>query len=140
MLFVQFKEVGFLFSYDISSYLVSFFIGGNMIFIVDFVVKEKVFCVLDNLNASVEKQGLIKMYINEVCWEIVLYCCNLFLQQVGLNLLISMIVINNMFVKFVLDLKFFLILEGSGCVEVQVLKLLVGLFEKVVLVGELLGV
>lgn len=111
----------------------------NMGFILDFIVRE-VLCVMDNLNVSIESEGQIKMYINEVCQEIVLCCSNLFLQQVGLNLLISMIVINNMFVKFVLDLKFFLILEGSGYVKVQVLKLLMGLFEKLVLVGELVGV
>ncbi|XP_046528555.1 protein ARMCX6-like [Equus asinus] len=139
MLFAQPKEAGFSFSHDISSHLASLSIGGNTIPTADPAVKEKAFCALDNLNASVEKQGPIKMYINEVCRETVSHCCNSFLQQAGLNLLISMTVINNMLAKSVSDLKFPLISEGSGCAEVQVLKPLVGLSEKAVLAGELLG-
>ncbi|XP_025789581.1 protein ARMCX6 [Puma concolor] len=97
-------------------------------------------CVLDLSKCPfIENQGQIKMYINEVCRETVSHCCNSFLQQAGLNLLISMTVINNMLAKSVSDLKFPLIAEGSGCAELQVLKLLMGLSEKPVLAGELLG-
>ncbi|XP_058392355.1 protein ARMCX6-like [Diceros bicornis minor] len=139
MLFAQPKEAGFSFSHDINSPLASLSIVGNLIRTPDPAVKEKALCALNNLNASVENQGQIKMYINEVCRETVSHCCNSFLQQAGLNLLISMTVINNMLAKSVSDLKFPLISEGSGCAEVQVLKSLMGLSEKPVLAGELLG-
>ncbi|XP_014651170.1 PREDICTED: protein ARMCX6 [Ceratotherium simum simum] len=139
MLFAQPKEAGFSFSHDINSPLASLSIVGNLIRTPDPAVKEKALCALNNLNASVENQGQIKMYINEVCRETVSHCCNSFLQQAGLNLLISMTVINNMLAKSVSDLKFPLISEGSGCAEVQVLKPLMGLSEKPVLAGELLG-
>ncbi|KAF5913680.1 hypothetical protein HPG69_002668, partial [Diceros bicornis minor] len=119
MLFAQPKEAGFSFSHDINSPLASLSIVGNLIRTPDPAVKEKALCALNNLNASVENQGQIKMYINEVCRETVSHCCNSFLQQAGLNLLISMTVINNMLAKSVSDLKFPLISEGSGCAEVQ---------------------
>ncbi|XP_008051151.2 protein ARMCX6-like [Carlito syrichta] len=96
-------------------------------------------CAPANVNAGIESQGQIKMYISEVCREPVSRCCNSFLQQAGLNLLISVTVINNMLAKSVSDLKFPLISEGSGCAEIQVLKPLMGLSEKPVLAGELLG-
>nr|XP_055194039.1 protein ARMCX6-like [Nyctereutes procyonoides] len=133
MWFAQLKDAGFSFSHDINSHLANLSIVGNTILP---AIKQK---ALDNLNASVENQGQIKMYVNEVCRETVSHCCNSFLQQAGLNLLISMTVINNMLAKSVSDVKFPLISEGSECAEVQVLKLLIGLSEKPVLAGELLG-
>ncbi|XP_041596379.1 protein ARMCX6-like [Vulpes lagopus] len=139
MWFAQLKDAGFSFSHDINSHLASLSIVGNTILTPHPAIKEKALCALDNLNASVESQGQIKMYVNEVCREIVSHCCNSFLQQAGLNLLISMTVINNMLAKSVSDVKFPLISEGSECAEVQVLKLLIGLSEKPVLAGELLG-
>ncbi|XP_044090645.1 protein ARMCX6 [Neovison vison] len=101
--------------------------------------REKAFCTLDNLNAGVENQGQIKMSISEVCRETVSCCCNSFLQQAGLDLLISMTVINNMLAKSDSDLKFPLISEGRGCAEVQALKLWMGLSGKLVWAGESLG-
>lgn len=86
-----------------------------------------------------ENEGQIKMYISEVCQETVSHCCISFLQQAGLNLLISMTVINNMLAKSISDLRFPLISEGSGCAEVHVLKPLMGLSEKTILAGKLLG-
>lgn len=94
---------------------------------------------LDNLNARAENQSQIKMYISEVCRETVSHCFNSFLHQAGLNLLMSMTVINNMLAKSVADLEFPLTPEGRGCAEVQGLKPLTGLSEKPVLAGELLG-
>ncbi|XP_023104736.2 protein ARMCX6-like [Felis catus] len=139
MWFAQPKDAGFSSIHNINSHLASLSIVGNTIPTPDPAIKEKALCAPDNLNASIENQGQIKMYINEVCRETVSHCCNSFLQQAGLNLLISMTVINNMLAKSVSDLKFPLIAEGSGCAELQVLKLLMGLSEKPVLAGELLG-
>lgn len=140
LLFAQPKDAGFSFSHNINSHLASLSIVRNTIPIRDPAVKEKALCTLDNANASVENQGQIKMYISEVCRETVSHCCNSFLQQAGLNFLISMTVINNMLAKSVSDLKLFpLISEGSGYAEVQVLRPLMGLSEKRVLAGELPG-
>lgn len=139
MLSAQTKDAVFSFSHDINSHLACLSIVGNMIPICDPAVKEKALCALDNVNANMENQGQIKMYINEVCRETVSHCCNSFLQQAGLNLLISLTVINNTLAKSVSDLKFPLISEGSGCAEVQVLKPLMALSEKPVLAEELLG-
>ncbi|XP_012668946.1 protein ARMCX6-like [Otolemur garnettii] len=138
MFFAESKNVCFSFSHDINSPLASLSMVGNMIPTPDPTVGEAL-CAPDNLNASIEKQGQIKMYLIEVCRETVLRCCNSFLQQAGLNLLISMTVINNMLAKSVSDLKFPLISEESGCAKVQLLKPLMGLSEKPVLAGELLS-
>ncbi|XP_060148000.1 protein ARMCX6-like [Globicephala melas] len=137
VLLAQPRDTGFSFSHDINSHLASLSIAGNTIPIPDPAVEA--FCALDNLKASVENQGQIKMCINEVCRETVSLCCNSFLQQAGLNLLIIMTVINNMLAKSVSDLKFPLIPEGSECAEGHVVKPLMGLSEKPVLAGELLG-
>ncbi|XP_047391230.1 protein ARMCX6-like [Sciurus carolinensis] len=138
-LFAEPKDAGFSLSHDISSHLSSLSICGNKIPTPHPTVREEALCAPDNSNASTENQGQIKMYINEVCQETVPRCCNSFLQQAGLNLLISMTVINNMLAKSVSDLKFPLISEESSCGKVQVLEPLMGLSEKPVLAGELLG-
>ncbi|XP_025229322.1 protein ARMCX6 isoform X2 [Theropithecus gelada] len=138
LLFAEPKDAGFPFSQDINSHLASLSMVRNTGPTPDPTVREAL-CATDNLNTSIESEGQIKMYINEVCQETVSHCCNSFLQQAGLNLLISMTVINNMLAKSVSDLKFPLISEGSGCAKVQVLKPLMGLSEKPVLAGELVG-
>lgn len=79
------------------------------------------------------------MYIDEVCRETVLGCCKSFLQQAGLDLLISMTVINNLLAKSVSDLKFPLISQGRECAKAEGLEALVGLPEKPVLAGEVLA-
>lgn len=138
ILFAQRKDAGFSFIHDVSSHWASLSIG-NCIPSPHPAVKEKALHTLDNLNAGAENQGQIKMYISEVCRETVSHCCNSFLQQAGLNLLMSMTVINNMLAKSVADLEFPLTPEGRGCAEVQGFKPLTGLSEKPVLAGELLG-
>ncbi|XP_069319275.1 protein ARMCX6 [Eulemur rufifrons] len=138
MLFAEPKDAGLPFSHNINSHLASLSIVGNTIPTPNPTVGEAL-CAPDNVNESIETQGQIKMYINEVCRETVSRCCNSFLQQAGLNLLISMTVINNMLAKSVSDLKFPLISEESGCAKVQLLKSLMGLSEKPVLAGELLS-
>ncbi|XP_062939955.1 protein ARMCX6 [Cynocephalus volans] len=140
MLFAKPKDASFPFSHDyINSHLASLSMVGNTIPTPDPTVREKALCALDSSNASFENQGQIETYIDEVCRETVSHCCNSFLQQAGLHLLISMTVINNMLAKSVSDLKFPLLSEGSGCAKVQVLKPLMGLSEKPILAGELLG-
>ncbi|XP_004643423.1 protein ARMCX6 [Octodon degus] len=99
--------------------------------------EKKALCTPDSLNDSVANKGQIKMYASQVCQETVSPCCDSFLQQAGLNLLISMRVINNMLARSLSDLKFPLISEGSGRAQVPVLKLLMALSEKPVLAGEL---
>ncbi|XP_007990494.1 protein ARMCX6-like [Chlorocebus sabaeus] len=138
LLFAEPKDAGFPFSQAINSHLASLSMVRNTGPTPDPTVREAL-CATDNLNASIESEGQIKMYINEVCQETVSRCSNSFLQQAGLNLLISMTVINNMLAKSVSDLKFPLISEGSGYAKVQVLKPLMGLSEKPVLAGELVG-
>ncbi|XP_066106563.1 protein ARMCX6-like [Saccopteryx bilineata] len=131
------EDAGFSLSHNINSHLASLSIVGNTIPISDPTVKGAL-CAPDNVHASVANRGQIKMYPNQMSQETVSHCCNSFLQQAGLNLLISMTVINNMLAKSVSDLRFPLISEGSGCAEVQVLKPLMGFSEKPVLAGELL--
>lgn len=138
ILFAQCKDAGFSFIHDVSSHWASLSTG-NCIPTPHPAVKEKALRALDNLNARAENQSQIKMYISEVCRETVSHCCNSFLHQAGLNLLMSMTVINNMLAKSVADLEFPLTPEGRGCAEVQGLKPLTGLSEKPVLTGELLG-
>nr|XP_003940216.1 protein ARMCX6-like [Saimiri boliviensis boliviensis] len=138
LLFAEIKEEAFPFSQNINSHLASLSMVRHTIPTPDPAVREAL-CAPDNLNASIESQGQIKMYIDEVCRETVSRCCNSFLQQAALNLLISMTVINNMLAKSVSDLKFPLISEESGCAKVQVLRPLMGLSEKPVLAGELVG-
>lgn len=137
-MFAQCKDAGFSFIHDVSSHWASLSTG-NCIPTPHPAVKEKALRALDNLNARAENQSQIKMYISEVCRETVSHCCNSFLHQAGLNLLMSMTVINNMLAKSVADLEFPLTPEGRGCAEVQGLKPLTGLSEKPVLAGELLG-
>ncbi|KAM6143860.1 protein ARMCX6-like isoform 1-T2 [Erethizon dorsatum] len=139
LLFAEPKDAVFSLSCDVNRHLASPSIIGNSTPTPHPTVGKEVLCAPDNLTGSIENQGQIKMYANEVCRETGSPCCNSFLQQAGLNLLISMTVINNMLAKSVSDLKFPLISEGSGCAKVQVLEPLMGLSEKPVLAGELLG-
>ncbi|XP_043315429.1 protein ARMCX6 [Cervus canadensis] len=133
------KDASFSFSRDINSHLASLSIAGNTIPTPDPAVEEgKALCAPDDLNASVENQGQVKTCISQVCRETVSLCCSSFLQQAGLNLLISMTVINNMLAKSVSGLMFPLIPEGSECAEGQVVKPLTGLSEKPASSGELL--
>lgn len=132
------KDAGFSFSHDINSHLASLSIAGNTIPTPDPAVEDgKALCGPDNLNAGVENQGQMKTCLSQVCRETVSLCCNSFLQQAGLNLLISMTVINNMLAKSVSGLMLPLIPEGSECAEGQVVKPLTGLSEKPALSGEL---
>lgn len=138
-LFAQPMGASFSFNHNINSHLARLSIAGNTIPTPNPALKEKALCTFGNLNVSAENQAQMKMHISEGCQETVPRCCNSLLQQAGLNLLISMTVINNMLAKSVSDLKFPLITEGSGSAEAHVLKPLMGLSPKPVMSGELLG-
>ncbi|ELV10035.1 protein ARMCX6 [Tupaia chinensis] len=137
--FAEPMDADFSFSHNINSPLASLSVVGNTIPSPKPAVREKALCAQDNVNESLTSQGQIEMYINEVCRETVSRCCNSFLQQAGLNLLISVAVINHMLAKSVSDLKFPLMPEGSGGAKAQVWKPPMGLCRKPVLAGEVLG-
>ncbi|XP_006901214.1 PREDICTED: protein ARMCX6 [Elephantulus edwardii] len=124
--------------YIISDHLASLSMLGNMVSTQDPTVKVKAICIMGGLNMSAEIEGQIKMSINRVYLDSVSHCCNSFLQQAGLNLLISMTVIHHMLAKSVLSLKFPLKSEGSRCATARVWKLLAGLPEKPALARDLL--
>lgn len=138
-MFTEPTNAGFTLSHSVSKHLASLSVVGNRNPTPKPTVREKALFVPENPNSSLENQGQIKMSIDEVCRETVLYCCKSFLQQAGLSLLISMTVINNMLAKSVSDLKFPLLSEESGCAEVRGLEELMGLSEKPVLAGEALA-
>lgn len=138
-MFTKPTNSGFPLSHNVSRHWVSLSEVANRIPTPQTTVREKALCVPENPNTGIGNQGQIEMSIDEVCRETVLHCCKSFLQQAGLNLLISMTVINNMLAKSVSDLKFPLISEGSGCAKVQGLEALMGLSEKPVLAGEVLA-
>ncbi|XP_005407026.1 PREDICTED: protein ARMCX6 [Chinchilla lanigera] len=140
LLFSEPKDAAFSQSCDVHRHSASPSVTGSSTPTPHPTGERKALCAPDHLNGSIENRGQIKMYADEVCRETVSPCCNSFLQQAGLNLLISMTVINNMLAKSASDLKFPLLSEGSGCAQVQLWKLLKGLSEKPVLAGQLLGV
>lgn len=137
-MFTEPTNAGFPLSHNVSRHWASISVAANRIPTPQPTVREKALCVPENLNTSIGNQGQIETSIDEVCRETVLQCCKSFLQQAGLNRLISMTVINNMLAKSLSDLKFPLISEGSGCAKVQGLEALLGLSEKPVLAGEVL--
>ncbi|XP_054977122.1 protein ARMCX6-like [Sorex araneus] len=139
MLFAQPTGASFSFNHNINSQLARLSIVGNTVPTPSPALKEKALSALGNLNVSAESQAQIKMDINEGCQETASRCCNSLLQQAGLNLLISMTVINNVLAKCVSDLKFPVITGGRGCAEVQLLKPWMGLSPKPVMAGEVLG-
>ncbi|KAK7800434.1 hypothetical protein U0070_015810 [Myodes glareolus] len=138
-MFTEPTNSGFPLSHNVSRHWASLSEVANRIPTPQTTVREKALCVPENLNTSIGNQDQIEMSIDEVCRETVLHYCKSFLQQAGLNLLISMMVINNMLAKSVSDLKFPLISEGSGCAKIQGLEALMGLSEKSVLAGEVLA-
>nr|XP_006996481.2 protein ARMCX6-like [Peromyscus maniculatus bairdii] len=138
-MFTQPTNAVFSLSHNVSSHLASLSVVGNGIPTRQPTAREKALCVPENPNTSIGNEGQIKMYIGEVCRETVLGGCKSFLQQAGLDLLISMTVINNMLAKSVSDLKFPLISQGRECAKVEGLGALVGLPEKPVLAGEVLA-
>ncbi|XP_034341273.1 protein ARMCX6 [Arvicanthis niloticus] len=138
-MFTEPTNGGFYLNHKVRKHLASLSVVGNRSPTPQPTVREKALCVPETPKSSIENQGQIKMYMDEVCRETVLCCWESFLQQAGLSLLISMTVINNMLAKSVSDLKLPLISEGSGCAKVQGLEALRSLSEKPVLAGEALA-
>ncbi|XP_049622584.1 protein ARMCX6-like [Suncus etruscus] len=139
MLFAQHTAARFSFNHNINTHLARLSMVENTIPTPNSALKKKALHVLRNLNVSSKNQSQIKLYLNEVCPKIVSHCCNLLLQQAGLNLLISMTVINNMLAKSFSDLKIPLITKQSGRAEIQALQPLMGLSPKPVVAGDFLG-
>lgn len=130
------KYSAFALSYCMNSALGNLSMGGNAIPTPILREEEQALWVLESSSASVRSQGQRKISMGEVCREAVSCGCCAMLQQAGLDLLISMAVINGMIAKCVSDLEFPLIAEGSGHAEVQISRVPLPLSAKPALVGE----
>uniref|UniRef100_A0A5F9DLY7 Armadillo repeat containing 10 n=1 Tax=Oryctolagus cuniculus TaxID=9986 RepID=A0A5F9DLY7_RABIT len=94
-------------------------------------IKEKALNALNNLSVNVENQVKIKMYIHQVCEDVLSGPLNSAVQLAGLRLLTNMTVTNDhqhMLSSYITDL-FHVLLAGNGHTKVQVLKLIVNLSE-----------
>ncbi|XP_006882744.1 PREDICTED: armadillo repeat-containing protein 10 [Elephantulus edwardii] len=107
-------------------------IVGNMINSHNYSIKEKALNALNNLSVNVENQEIIKVYVNQVCEDVVFSGpLNSAVQMAGLRLLTNMTVTNDhqhMLNGYITDF-FQMLLAGNGSTKVQVLKLLLNLSE-----------
>nr|XP_004652948.1 armadillo repeat-containing protein 10 [Jaculus jaculus] len=106
-------------------------IVGNKINSPNDSIKEKALNALNNLSVNVENQIKIKIYVNQVCEDVISDTPNSAVQLAGLRLLTNMTVTNDhqhMLSNYITDL-FHLLLSGNGSTKVQVLKLLLNLSE-----------
>ncbi|KAM6201165.1 armadillo repeat-containing protein 10 isoform 1-T1 [Rhynchocyon petersi] len=107
-------------------------IVGNMINSPNYSIKEKALNALNNLSVNVENQEIIKVYVNQVCEDVVFSGpLNSAVQMAGLRLLTNMTVTNDhqhMLNSYITDF-FHMLLAGNGSTKVQVLKLLLNLSE-----------
>ncbi|XP_029783688.1 armadillo repeat-containing protein 10 [Suricata suricatta] len=104
-------------------------------------IKEKALNALNNLSVNVENQVKIKVYINQVCKDVLSGPLDSAVQLAGLRLLTNMTVTNDhqhMLNSYIPDL-FRVLLTGNGSTKVQVLKLLVNLSENPAMAEGLLG-
>ncbi|XP_006731967.1 armadillo repeat-containing protein 10 [Leptonychotes weddellii] len=104
-------------------------------------IKEKALNVLNNLSVNVDNQVKIKVYISQVCQDVLSGPPDSAVQLAGLRLLTNMTVTNehqHMLSKYITDL-FHVLLTGNGSTKVQVLKLLVNLSENPAMADGLLG-
>uniref|UniRef100_A0A8C9K160 Armadillo repeat containing 10 n=1 Tax=Panthera tigris altaica TaxID=74533 RepID=A0A8C9K160_PANTA len=104
-------------------------------------IKEKALNALNNLSVNVENQVKIKVYINQVCKDVLSGPLDSAVQLAGLRLLTNMTVTNDhqhMLHNYITDL-FHVLLTGNGSTKVQVLKLLVNLSENPAMAEGLLG-
>ncbi|EHB08965.1 Armadillo repeat-containing protein 10 [Heterocephalus glaber] len=117
-------------------------IVGNKINSPNQSIKEKALNALNNLSVNVENQMKIKVYIGQVCEDVLSGPLDSAVQLAGLRLLTNMTVTNehqHMLNSFLADL-FHVLLTGSGTTKVQVLKLLVNLSENPAMTEGLLSV
>ncbi|KAM6152675.1 LOW QUALITY PROTEIN: armadillo repeat-containing protein 10 [Erethizon dorsatum] len=106
-------------------------IVGNKINSLNHSIKEKALNALNNLSVNVENQIKIKVFIRQVCEEVLTGPLDSAVQLAGLRLLTNMTVTNehqHALHGYVADL-FRVLLTGNGNTKVQVLKLLVNLSE-----------
>ncbi|XP_032161981.1 armadillo repeat-containing protein 10 [Mustela erminea] len=104
-------------------------------------IKEKALNALNNLSVNVENQVKIKVYINQVCKDVLSRPLDSAVQLAGLRLLTNMTVTNDhqhMLRSYITDL-FHVLLTGNGSTKVQVLKLLVNLSENPAMADGLLS-
>uniref|UniRef100_A0A8D1JL06 Armadillo repeat containing 10 n=1 Tax=Sus scrofa TaxID=9823 RepID=A0A8D1JL06_PIG len=104
-------------------------------------IKEKALNALNNLSVNVENQIKIKVYVNQVCEDVLSGPLNSAVQLAGLRLLTNMTVTNDhqhMLSTYIADL-FHVLLTGNGSTKVQVLKLLLNLSENPAMTDGLLG-
>ncbi|KAM8928423.1 armadillo repeat-containing protein 10 isoform 1-T2 [Lycaon pictus] len=104
-------------------------------------IKEKALNALNNLSVNVENQVKIKVYVNQVCKDVLSGPLDSAVQLAGLRLLTNMTVTNDhqhMLTDYITDL-FHVLLMGDGSTKVQVLKLLVNLSENPAMTEVLLG-
>lgn len=94
-------------------------------------IKEKALNALNNLSVNADNQIKIKVYVNQVCKDVLSGPLDSAVQLAGLRLLTNMTVTNehqHMLNSYIADL-FHVLLTGNGTTKVQVLKLLVNLSE-----------
>ncbi|XP_045649375.1 armadillo repeat-containing protein 10 [Ursus americanus] len=104
-------------------------------------IKEKALNALNNLSVNVENQVKIKVYMNQVCKDVLSGPLDSAVQLAGLRLLTNMTVTDDhqhMLSCYVPDL-FRVLLAGNARTKVQVLKLLVNLSENPAMAEGLLG-
>ncbi|XP_023571627.1 armadillo repeat-containing protein 10-like isoform X1 [Octodon degus] len=106
-------------------------IVGNKINSPNHSIKEKALNALNNLSVNVENQGKIKVFVHQVCEDVLSGPLDSAVQLAGLRLFTNMTVTNehqHMLSGYAADL-FRVLLTGNGTTKVQVLKLLVNLSE-----------
>ncbi|XP_008684374.2 armadillo repeat-containing protein 10 [Ursus maritimus] len=104
-------------------------------------IKEKALNALNNLSVNVENQVKIKVYMNQVCKDVLSGPLDSAVQLAGLRLLTNMTITDDhqhMLSCYVPDL-FRVLLAGNARTKVQVLKLLVNLSENPAMAEGLLG-
>ncbi|XP_023580078.1 armadillo repeat-containing protein 10 isoform X2 [Octodon degus] len=104
---------------------------GNKINSPNHSIKEKALNALNNLSVNVENQVKIKVFVHQVCEDVMSGPLDSAVQLAGLRLLTNMTVTNehqHMLSGYAADL-FRVLLTGNGTTKVQVLKLLVNLSE-----------
>ncbi|KAM5303078.1 armadillo repeat-containing protein 10 isoform 1-T1 [Glossophaga mutica] len=107
----------------------------------NYSIKEKALNALSNLSVNVENQIKIKVYVSQVCEDVLSGPLNSPVQLAGLRLLTNMTVTNDhqhLLSHYITDL-FQLLLAGNGSTKVQVLKLLLNLSENPAMTEGLLG-
>ncbi|XP_004676963.1 PREDICTED: armadillo repeat-containing protein 10 isoform X1 [Condylura cristata] len=104
-------------------------------------IKEKALNALNNLSVNVENQIKIKVYVSQVCEDVLSGPLDSAVQLAGLRLLTNMTVTNDHqhLLSGSLTGLFRVLLAGNGSTKVQVLKLLLNMSENPAMTEGLLG-